>query len=115
MTRFNPNKLHKTATDWSVIAYKTADNDKAPETLVIGLALGVGVASFSTPVLGAVVGAYFVLKGIQKACNSDKNKKYIREAGCVAHVLDGGTLELICNRTGKSKYLQSYSLHKLRG
>ncbi len=86
MSRFDPSKQNKTAVDWSVIAYQAADDDKAAQTVVIGAVIGLGIASVTTPLLGGVIGAYFVIKGIQKACDADKNKKYIKDAGCVAHV-----------------------------
>lgn len=101
MTRFDPNKQHKSAVDWSVLAYKTADDDKAAQTVVLGLAVGVGLASAS-PIVGGLVGLYFAVKGFQKACNGDKNKKYIREMGCVAHVLEGGNFRAYLNQAGSS-------------
>ena len=104
MTRFNPNKQHKSGLDWSVVAYQTADNDKAAQTLVIGLVIGVAIAGTS-PLLGAAIGTYFVIKGIQKACNADKNKKYIRGSGCVAHVLEGGNFRAYLDQNGEAQVL----------
>lgn len=104
MTRFNPAKQHKSSIDWSVLAYQTADNDKAAQTLVIGLVVGVAIAGTS-PLLGAAIGTYFVVKGIQKACNADKNKKYIRSSGCVAHILEGGNFRAYLDQNGEEQVL----------
>ncbi len=106
MTRFNPDKRHRDAIDWSTVAWRTADEDKAAETFVIGLVAGTAIASVTTPLLGGVIGAYFVVKGIQRATAADKNKKYIRSTGCVAHVLDGGNFRAYRNQVGDSAVLK---------
>ena len=100
MTRFDPKKQHKDAIDWSTVAWRTADEDKAAETFVIGLVAGTAIASVTTPLLGGVIGLYFITKGIQKAQQADKNKKYIRSTGCVAQVLEGGNFRAYLNQVG---------------
>lgn len=105
MTRFNPKQLHRDALQWSKIAYQTADNDRSAETLVLGLVLGIGVASFSTPLLGFAVGGYFALKGMKRAYHADKNKKYIKDTGCVAHVLCGSDFRAYLDQNGRDQVL----------
>lgn len=115
MSRFDASKQHKTAIDWSVIAYQAADDDKAAQTLVIGAVIGLGIASVTTPLLGGVIGAYFVIKGIQKACDADKNKKYIKDAGCVAHVLENGNFRAYLLQNGKDKVLEELQFAEQEG
>ncbi len=114
VTRFNPAKQHQSAINWSVIAYQTADNDKAAQTLVIGLVIGVTIAGTS-PLLGAALGLYFAVKGIQKACNADKNKKYIRDSGCVAHVLEGGNFRAYLDQNGEAQVLSELQFAEREG
>ena len=78
MTRFDPNKQHKSAIDWSAIAFQTADNDFAAETVVVGAVVGTAIASVTTPILGGVIACYFIIKGVQKTINAYKNRKIIR-------------------------------------
>ncbi len=106
MSRFDPKKQHRDAVDWSTVAWKIADEDKAAETFVIGLVAGTALASVTTPLLGGVIGAYFVVKGIQRAATADKNKKYIRSTGCVAHVLDGGNFRAYLNQVGNDAVIE---------
>lgn len=115
MSRFDPNKQNKTAVDWSVLAYQTADDDKAAQTVVIGAVIGIGIASVTTPLLGCVIGAYFIVKGIQKACNADNNKKYIKSTGCVAHVLEGGNFRAYLRQNGKDKVLEELEFANQEG
>jgi hypothetical protein len=115
MTRFDPKKQHKDAIDWSTVAWRTADEDKAAETFVIGLVAGTAIASVTTPLLGGVIGAYFVVKGIQKATAADKNKKYIRSTGCVAHVLDGGNFRAYLNQVGDDAVIQELEFAEQEG
>lgn len=105
MSRFDRTKQHKSAIDWSVIAYKTADEDKAATTVVLGLAVGVALCAVS-PMLGGVAGCYFAVKGIQAAIASDKNKKYIKNAGCVAHVLEAGDFRAYLHQVGEDVVVQ---------
>ena len=115
MSRFDSSRQHKTAVDWSIVAYKIADDDKAAQTVVIGAVVGLGIASVTTPFLGGVIGIYFVIKGIQKACDADKNKKYIKDAGCVAHVLESGNFRAYLNQTGKDKVLEELRFAEQEG
>jgi hypothetical protein len=115
MSRFDPKKQHKDAIDWSALAWKTADEDKAAETFVIGLVAGTAIASVTTPLLGGVIGAYFIIKGIQRAATADKNKKYIRSTGCVAHVLDGGNFRAYRSQVGDDAIIEELEFAEQEG
>ena len=115
MSRFDPKKQHKDAIDWSTVAWRTADEDKAAETFVVGLVAGTAIASVTTPLLGGVIVAYFVVKGIQRAATADKNKKYIRSTGCVAHVLDGGNFRAYRNQVGDDAVIEELEFAEQEG
>lgn len=115
MSRFDPSKQHKSAVDWSTVAWRTADEDKSAESFVIGLVAGTAIASVTTPLLGGVIGAYFVLKGLQKAFSADKNKKYIRGAGCVAHVLNGGNFRAYLHQVGQETVIKELKFADTEG
>jgi len=104
MSRFEPNS-NKTPQQWSALALRDNLSDRSGHLIVAGIVSGGLLASATTPLLGGILAAYCVVKGLQNAFAADKNKKLIKDVGCIAHVLKPSDFRAYRSQIGDEKIL----------
>ncbi len=105
MSRFEPNS-NKTPQQWSALALRDNLSDRSGHLVVAGIVCGGLLASATTPLLGGLLAVYCVVKGMQNAFAADKNKKLIKDVGCIAHVLKPSDFRAYRSQIGDEKIFE---------
>jgi len=114
MSRFNTD-LNKSPEQWGAIALRDNLTDRSGHLIVAGIVGGGLLASATTPLLGGILAAYCVVKGMQNAFAADKNKKLIKDVGCIAHVLKPSDFRAYRRQIGDEKILSELQYALIEG
>ena len=114
MSRFNTD-LNKSPEEWGALALRDNLTDRSGHLIVAGIVGGGILASATTPLLGGILAAYCVVKGMRWAIAADKNKKLIKDVGCIAHVLKPSDFRAYRRQIGDEKILRELQYAESEG
>ncbi|OKH47311.1 hypothetical protein NIES2101_24035 [Calothrix sp. HK-06] len=115
MTRFNPDRKHKTPEEWSQEAYRVTSSNNLQFHVIGGLIISVLVAGATTPITGGLIAAYTLWTAWKRSDDIQRNQSAIIEAGCIAQVLEGDNFQDYLAQCGHNSVISELDYAKQRG
>lgn len=115
MTRFNPDRKHKTSQEWSQEAYKITSQNNLQFHVIGGLALSVLVAGATTPITGGLIALYTLYTAWIRSGEVQRNQSAIIDTGCIAQVLSGDYFQDYLQQVGHNVVINELNYAQQRG
>lgn len=115
MTRFNPNRKHRTPQEWSQEAYRVTSSNNLQFHVIGGLIVSVLVAGATTPITGGLIAAYTLWSAWKRSDDIQRNQSAIIDAGCIAQVLEGDNFQDYLDQCGHNAVISELTYAQKRG
>ncbi|MBD2459304.1 hypothetical protein H6G80_35405 [Nostoc sp. FACHB-87] len=101
MSRFDIQKIQRSPSEWSAIAFKQTTENNIQWKIALGVIVAAVAASATSPVTGVAIACWSIFSAWQQAKEVQRNQTAIRDYGCVAHVLEGDDFRCYYRQVGE--------------